>query len=305
MKTLVVLLATVGSFASEPSGLEQSKAAAAALLNGREFAAAVDKAKLINREQPDDLGGYQLLAAAYLGLGDYNEAEKALQWMIDLRIGKADAAGWMLVARFREATGDLEGAMDAVNGADQQLSPAATADKRILLAYSGHLLTIAGKLDAADRALNGALKTDAADANALEELAHLRLAQGRRAEAIDILRRIARPGADPGILYQLAEATRDPDDYVAFERRALETGRAKRQLVLYYAGPGHRPDQAERIARMEAARSSDIFALDALAVALNATAKVSEAKAVMRRVLAVGTKDPEILAHAKQIGVAE
>src|SRR5205085_2967648 len=132
------------------------------------------------------------------------------------------AMGWMLVARFREATGDLEGAMDAVNAADQQLSPSAIADRRMLLAYSGHLLTVAGKLDAADRALNAALKTDAADANALEELARVRLAQDRRAEAIDILRRIARPGADPRVLYQLAEATRGSEDYVAFERRALE-----------------------------------------------------------------------------------
>ena len=195
--------------------------------------------------------------------------------------------------------------MDAVNAANQQLSPSAIADRRMLLAYSGHLLTLAGKPDAADRALNAALRTDAADANALEELAQLRLAQDRRAEAVDILRRIARPGADPRVLYQLAEATRGSEDYVAFERRALETGGAKRQLVLYYAGPGNRPDEAERIARIEAARSGDIFAMDALAVALNATGKVSEAKAAMRRVLAIGTKDPEILAQAKQIGVAQ
>jgi predicted Zn-dependent protease len=303
MKPVTLLLVAVVSFASGPSAIEQKKATAATLLSHQDFASALEEAKSINREQPDELVGYQLLAAAYLGLGDYIEAEKALQWMIDLRIGKADAAGWMLVARFREATGDIDGALDAVNAASLRLSPQAGAEKCTLLAYSGHLLMLEGKVDVAERALREALKTNPADVNSLRALARVRLAQNRREEAVDTLRRIARPGGDPHILYALADATHDPADYVVFEHRALQTGDANRELVLYYAGPGGRPDEAERIARLQAAHGADIMTLDALAVALSARGKVTEAKAVMRSALAVGTKDPEILMHAKQMGV--
>src|SRR5207302_309787 len=88
-----------------------------ALLERTDFRAALEEAASINREWPDDVAAYQLMAAARLGLGDYERAEKDLQWMLDLRIGKADPQGWLLLACFREVTGDIDGALEAVNSA--------------------------------------------------------------------------------------------------------------------------------------------------------------------------------------------
>ena len=306
MKNFILLLVAIAAFADGPPAIESNKAAVLTLLVRQDFQAALERAKALNRARPDDVDGYQLLAASYLGLGDYSEAEKAVQWMLDLRIGKADAEGWMMVARFREVTGDIDGAIDAVNLAFTRLSPTAGQERRATIIYSAHLQQIAGKLSSADRLLGVALAEDPADEAAGEVLAAIRIAQHRSPEAIQILRRIARPGAHPRILYRLAEATGEPGDYAVFERAARERisspDNANRELVLFYAGLGKRPDEAERIARLEAGRRHDVFTMDALSMALQAAGKPSEARAEMTRVLAVGARDPEILAHSAEIG---
>jgi len=137
-------------------------------------------------------------------------------------------------------------------------------------------------------------------------VARLRLAQHRTAEAIGILRGLARPGAHPRLLYRLAEATGDPADYAAFERAARgwmdRPDSANRELALYYAGPGKRPAEAAEAARLEYARRRDVFTLDALAVALQANGKPAEARTFMQQALAAGTRDSEILKHAAGIG---
>jgi predicted Zn-dependent protease len=303
MKSFILLLCAIAALADSPTAFEANKSAAVALLGRQDFGAALERAKALNRERPDDVDGYQLLAAAYLGLGDYSEAEKAVQWMVDLRIGKADAGGWMMVAHFREVTGDIDGAMDAVNLAFGRLGPTAGQERRALQIYSARLQQVAGKLNLADRLLSDLLAEDPGDEAAAEVLAAVRIAQHRRSDAIQILRRIARPGAHPRTFYRLAEATGDPGDYAAFERSAREKisspDNANRELALYYAGAGKRPDEAERVARLEAGRRHDVFTMDALAMALHAAGKASEAQAAMTRVLA----DPEILAHAAEIGV--
>src|SRR3989442_652688 len=163
MKWCTFLAAALALAAADQSVLESRKAEIGALLEKRDFATALRKAKEINRACPDDISGYQLLAAAHLGIGNYAEAEPALQWMIDLRIGKADAQGWLLVARFREVTGDIEGASDAVNAGYARLGAGEERQRVALLALSGRLQFLSGKLDAAARGLHEALAVAPSD----------------------------------------------------------------------------------------------------------------------------------------------
>jgi cytochrome c-type biogenesis protein CcmH/NrfG len=301
----LVLAALVCPAADQPS-FESRKANVRALLDKQDFEAALDQAKTINQEWPDDIAGYQLIVEAQMELGNYTEAERALQWMLDLRIGKADAGGWLLVARFRETIGDIDGAMDAVNAAYGKLSPAENELRVRLLAYSGHLQFVAGKLENADRVLRECLAVDPASDAALDALAALRIAQNRREEAREILVGLARSG-NPRYLYGLAEERRDAEGYAAFERaaraRMTQPGNANRELVLFYAGPGKRPDEALEIARREAAGRHDVLTLDALAVALQATGNLAEARSTMQRVLEIGARHPEILRHAAELGL--
>lgn len=302
---LLALSALVCLAADQPS-FESRKTNVRALLDKQDFEAALVQAKAINSEWPDDVAAYQLIVEAQMGLGNYTEAERALQWMLDLRIGKADARGWLLVARFRETIGDIDGAMDAVNAAYGKLSPAENELRVRLLAYSGHLQFVAGKLENADRVLRECLAVDPASEAALDALASVRIAQNRHEEARGILAGLARSG-NPRYLFELAEERRDSEGYAAFERaaraRMTQLGNANRELVLYYAGPGKRPDEALEIARGEASRRHDVLTLDALTVALLATGNLAEARSTMQRVLEIGARHPEILRHAAELGL--
>jgi len=310
MRTALLLaLGAIVSQAADPVPLEDRKARARTLLARMDFVAALEEAAAINRAAPDDISGYQLMAAAQLGLGDYADAEKQIQWMLDLRIGKADSPGWMLVARFRETTGDVEGALEAVNLAFTRLVPGQDREQQEIAAYAAQLLCKAGKPGLADQTIaRFAAAADAAP-ETLEAMAEVRLAQGRRQEAIGILRRLTADTPRPRLLYVLAEASGAAADYAVFERAALAVtanpDNANRELALYYAIPGKQPAKALEVARRESLRRHDILTLDALAVALFANHQKAEARTVMERVLAVGARHPVILRHAALIGIRQ
>jgi tetratricopeptide (TPR) repeat protein len=296
--TGLFLLSAGSLLAAESGSFEARKANVRALLGRGNFAAALAEAQAINREWPDDIAAYQLVADAQLGLGNYREAEAAIQWMLDLRVGKADAEGWRLVARFREITGDVEGALEAVNLAYGRLAEGQQDLAAVLLADAGRLQHQAGRLELAERASQEALKTAPGDTAAWKTLALVRMAQGKREEALRILGDLAK--ADSRYRYLLAEAGEAAGFAVD---SAAAPGEDSREAVLYLAGPAKRPAEALEMARREAARRHDVFTLDALAVALFASGQPAEARSAMEKALAVGTRDPEIRAHAARIGV--
>jgi hypothetical protein len=303
------LLAAAGMIATagDPTTIETRKARARALLERMDFRAALAEAQEVNRIAADDVVGYELIAAAQLALGDYADAEKQLQWMLDLRIGKASPWGWLLLARFREATGDMEGALEAVNQAYASLPSDLASEQRVLMAYAGRLYYFQGKLEMASQAIQWVLASSQTDPQALEVLARIQLARGNRADSIGTLRHLLQHNAHPRYLYLLAEATGAAADYTAFEQAARQItaspDNANRELALYYAGRAKKPAEGLRIARDEAIRRHDVLTLDSLAVALFANRQADQARATMQRVLAVGTRDPEILKHAVRIGV--
>jgi tetratricopeptide (TPR) repeat protein len=299
---VIATLAFALQLAADPAVFDQRKASIRTLLDQHDFSAALKEAKLLNVDWPDDIMGYQLLAESQLGIGDYEDAERTIQWMLDLRIGKADAAGWLLVARFREITGDIEGALDAVNFANSRLP--AEIQRNFLLIYSARLHLLAGRLDVAESSLK------AAGANnhplAIDTLLRVRAAQGRRDEALLAVRGQA-DSLHPRQMYVVAGISGERGYYEAFERaaraRIKSMDNANVELALYYAGPGKRPSEALRIARQEATRRHDVNTMCALAVALFANGQTAEAKSTMLNVLAVGTRDPDILRHADRMEV--
>ena len=75
------------SFAIAPGNFDGRKIQVLLLLGRREFAAALESAKKLNQQVPDDVMPYGFMADANAGLGNYKEAEVAAQWMLDLRAG--------------------------------------------------------------------------------------------------------------------------------------------------------------------------------------------------------------------------
>jgi predicted Zn-dependent protease len=202
--------------------LEIRKAAIRGLLEQQDFAVALEQARALNQECPDDVAGYQLLSAAHLEIGNYAEAENAAQWMMDLRIGKTDAPGWWLIARLREAAGDLEGAGEATRLAFERLDSGQESEARALRTYAARLQYLAGRPGDAARIIQAGLETFPDDAPARELLAEVRIAQGRREEGVAMLRALSAEGAHPKVLYRLARITGERADFLRFERAARE-----------------------------------------------------------------------------------
>ena len=134
-------------------------------------------------------------------------------------------------------------------------------------------------------------------------MAKVRTAQHRDVEALAILRNLTHPKH----LFQLAQASGKIEDYQAFENAALllkdHPNNANRELILYYSDAGKQPAKALELASKAANLQHDILTLDALALAQFAAGNVPQAQATIKRVLAVGTCNPEILQHAKLLGV--
>ena len=75
------------SFATAPENYEGLRTKAWVLLGQHEFAQAREVALKLNKSAPDDVLVYGLLTDANIELGNYDEAEKAAQWMLDMRPG--------------------------------------------------------------------------------------------------------------------------------------------------------------------------------------------------------------------------
>jgi tetratricopeptide (TPR) repeat protein len=282
------------------------------MLGRHDFAPALEQAHALGREVPDDLQVYGFVVDACVELGRYEEAEKAAQWMLDLRPG--NLPGLTRAAYLRELFGDLDGALELMVAAYEQTQTFESEDRAWLLTQVGHLHFVKHDLAAAEAALQRALALFPDYHYALAELAKLRLAQRRSSEAVDLLRRRYEAAPHPENLYDLARALERAGrhmearkSWARFERAALvETHRAdnaNRELVLYYVDEARRPSAALEVARREMSRRPDVRTLDAYAWALFASGRREEARQAMRKALAVGTRAPEILAHARLIGV--
>jgi tetratricopeptide (TPR) repeat protein len=290
----------------EPGNWDARKAQVWVLLGRHEFARAHEEALKLNTLMKDDVMVYGFLADANAELGNYQQAEEAVQWMLDMR--PAHLSGLTRAAYLREVFGDVDGAIEAYATAASRLSPVETEDRAWILSQIGHLLLSIGKESEAATALQQALDAFPGYHYAVGTLAKVRLAQQKPLEAVALYKQLYAAAPHPENLYLLAEAlesARSPEAaraFADFERRALaestQRDNANRELVLYYLDRAKKPAEGLRIAALERAHRQDVFTLDAHAWALSAVGRHGEARREIDRALAVGIRDAAMLYHA-------
>ena len=299
------------AIALSPGNFEARKLEAWLLLGRHDFGRALEAAKVLNRQAPDDVMVYGFVADASAELGEYKSAEDAVQWMLDMRPG--NLSGLTRAAYLREVFGDVDAAIDLYTTAFDRTSPLEVEDRAWILSQVGHLYLSIGKTLEAGQALEQALKLMPDYHYALGYLAKVRLAENRPADAVTVLRRLCDVAPHAENLYVLAEAlhrlgsaearTVDAD----FEQKALaesETAdNANRELVFFYADRRSLGGEARRIAGLERAARHDIHTLDANAWALSASGDHARARVEVEKALAVGTRDATILYHAGVIAM--
>jgi tetratricopeptide (TPR) repeat protein len=259
---------------------------------------------------PDDVTVYGYLVDANAELGNYPDAVAAAQRMLDLRPG--NVAGLTRAGYLRELHGNLSGALDLMQMAYDSTPSAEREDRAWLLTQMAHLHFIAGDMAKAEMAAADALAAFPNYHYALGALAQVRVAQARYDEAVTLLeqRCLAAPHAEN--LYALAEALelagrkqQAAQAFAEFERKSLQESaladNSNHELIAYYTDHAAQPRKALEISERESARRHDVFTQDSLAWALAANGDYLRAECEIRKALAVGVKDPRILAHARAI----
>jgi tetratricopeptide (TPR) repeat protein len=298
------------SLAMAPDNFEALKVRAWALLGQHRFAEALALATALNTKVPDDLMIYGMLTDANIELGKYDDAERAAQWMLDLRPGNIPAL--TRTAYLRELFGDIDGALELMRAALGRMPYQETEDRAWVLTHVGHLELIGQRPIEAERALEQALDLFPNYHYALGGLAEVRTAQKRYREAVDLQQQRYTAAPHPENLFELAEAqaragmtAAAAKTYAAFEAgaRAEMNGEdnANRELVSYFVGAGSKPVEGLALAQREIARRGDVYTREAYAWALFKNGQRAEARKEIAAVLAVGVQHPRVLERAALI----
>jgi tetratricopeptide (TPR) repeat protein len=298
------------SFQLSPGNYEARKLQVTALLGKHEFAEALKSATELNHEVPDDIGGWALLVDANTAVGNYTDAEHAAQWILDLRAGSS--LGFAKAAILRDLLGDSEGATEFFMEAYKRTAQSDADECAWLLLQSARVELTAGETEKADDLVNQALKLFPDSGLAVATLAAVRSAQGKYAEAANMMEQCYRAVSSEQNLYDWAQALdragekdRALTAYRDFEVKAgaqrNSTYNWNRQLIFYYTDHNSNPREALALAGREAAIRHDSATLDAYAWALYQNGRYGEAEEKMDRALAVGVRDPVYFCHAVRI----
>ena len=311
------------SFRLSPDNFQAQRVKVWTLLGKHEFAQALEAAKKLNKRVPDDILTYGFLADAHTELGNYDKAEQAAQWMLNMRPG--NVPGLTRGAYLRELFGDTEGAVEFMSSAFHRTSPIETEDRAWILTQIADLYLSTGKLELAESVVQQALELFPGYHYALASLGKLRLAQGRFDEAAEVFEKRFEAAPHPENLLDIAvaleHAGKTGDASAAFAKFEI-LGRQEmngpdncnRELVFYYTDYAARapapvaggvtglgPEEALRIARMEIERRQDVFTRDAYAWALHTNGYNEEAQEQIERALSVGIRNAKMLYHAGAI----
>jgi tetratricopeptide (TPR) repeat protein len=281
------------------------------LLGKHEFAAAREAALALNKRTPDDVMVYGFLTDANVELGNYKDAEKAAQMMLDLRPG--NLPGITRAAYLRELFGDVDGALDLMNMALASTPPSEVEDAAWITTQMAHLNFSVGRIDLAEKLLQQALRLFPGYHYALGNLAKVRIQQKRYSEAVDLLQQRYRAAPHAENLYDLAETLElagldAKAAFREFESKSLaETeiaDNSNHELILYYADRANQPAKALDVAHREYARRRDVFTLDCYAWALHRNGQDQEANKQIDQALAVGIRNARFFRHAGEIALS-
>jgi len=151
---------TSPAWAQAPFSFEKKYAEARAELAERHFDKALKIGRELNARTPDELDYWAVIVDAARGLGKSDEAEKAAQWMLNLR--PEDVRGLERAGLVREDLGDLTGAEDMIVEAYKRAPPTDTALRVRLLNQMAGVFEKQKNLPQAEKLRKEAKKVQAA-----------------------------------------------------------------------------------------------------------------------------------------------
>jgi tetratricopeptide (TPR) repeat protein len=281
------------------------------------FATARDRAAALVKIEPGKSRGFALLGDALLEFGDLDEAAEAYAEMqkrkgdpveAETRLARLDLAR----GAWDSARTHLEKALQAA----RDLSPSSPEIVSWCLVQSGQLAFNLGQWDAAEKSFETALAVRSDDIGALEHLAELRAAREKYHEAIALYEKVIAQNPRPefcqalGDVYEAAGQLKDAGTWHKRARDAYLKNAAEgnahyfHHLAGFFSDTEENPAEALKWARRDLELRHTAAAEDALAWALYRGGEFGQAAEIVNKLLARGTKDAHILAHAGMIFLA-
>jgi tetratricopeptide (TPR) repeat protein len=293
------------AFELEPDNYDTIKLHAKLQLTYHRFSEALKTAERAMAVRTDDHDVWGQITDAHVELGDYPEAVKAAQKMINLR---PDSSSYARVSYLRSLHGDTYGAIQAMNVALKAANPNDPEGVAWCRVHLGDELMNAGKLSEAEQEFDKALQTFPGYHLALEAKGRARIAAGDLQGAVTIYEReqAANASADGslilGDLYshlgQTEAAKRKYETFESLERENAATESSWRHMVNYWLDRDQQLEQSLSLAQREYESRKDIFTCDTLAWALFKNGRLAEAEQVIKQALRLRTRDARINYHA-------
>src|SRR5262249_49597032 len=243
---------------------------------------------------------YGLLGDALMEQGKLGNAVEAYQRMMNL---KPDLRAYARAAHVRWLKGDLEGTIEAMQLAVSAASPQDAESGAWVNTRLAFYEFQTGRVNEAEQRCALALSLQSDYPPTLLLKGKMLLAQSSLGEAVQFLQKAVKLNPLPEYQWTLAEALRaagKENEASDVETQLCQRGASSdpRTLALYLATRHESPAIALPLARAELDSRSDVFTHDALAWALVAAGRLTEAQSEMKRALAEGTEDARLFFHA-------
>jgi tetratricopeptide (TPR) repeat protein len=289
-----------------PSSYDALRLLGAVYLSLHRFSEALEVGRRARDLRPDDAWSYGVIGDAQLELGDYSEAFASFEAMMARR---PSAAAYARIAYARELSGNLSGALDAMDAALRSAPPQDVEARAWYATQAGELYLQLGRHDAAEREFRRALffypdyplavvgvgKVAAARGD-LDAAIAVYTAQLARTPTLDLAARI-------GDLHAAMSNSERAEHYYQLAEQLAGPAQAQTEaaLALFLAEHSRRLPEAVAIAETIASRRHDIATEHALAWSYFKAGRIREAGTAIERALRTGSRDPALLAHAAAI----
>ncbi|HKP70010.1 MAG TPA: tetratricopeptide repeat protein, partial [Pyrinomonadaceae bacterium] len=249
---------------------------------------------------------YGVLVDAYVETGDYDNAVKRAQKMVDLKPG---TAAYSRVAQIRSLHGDHRGAVEMFSKAARAADPNDKETQSWCLVQLGDEYWKVGKFVEAEKTYDEALTNLPGYFLAVVSKGRVRASVGDFASAEQLLTDVQAdlPNANAilmlGDIYTLRgeveKAARQYEQFDAIQEK-LGTAADHKRLVLSWADRGM-VDKALALAKSEYAAEKSIHSADLMAWSLYRAGRATEATVFIREAMRLNTIDARLLFHAGMI----
>lgn len=277
------------------------------LMNDHRFKEAKALMEKILAKDPDDIMAHGTLSDALLELGEFDEAVKHAQKMMDL---KPALPSYARAGYIQWLTGDGAGARANLKKAI--MAAGTSRDKETfawILVEAAKVFWHEGDHDGAEPGLDKALEAFPNHPPALVWKARIELGRGNAKKALEMAKKSYAGSAlaeTAWVAIDAARAAGDEKTAADFEAKLVKLGEhgEARVLAAYYATENKETKRAIELAEKELKTRGDIHTQDAYAWALYRAERFDEALAAAEKATRHGTQDAALLYHLGAIQIA-